>query len=203
MFLVGDAGPVLQQIILVGAVLTMAVGVFGALAFRTLRRSLAMFIVVGVGYALFGVAVGEPGAIAGSVFYMAQSMIVMAAAFLACGLIENHLTSDDLRDGGALQKTHPWLGVLFLVGLLSIAGLPPTSGFYGKFAIIRDALGAGFTATALVAIGVGALSILAVLRIWCNTFWGPDPTPLPRDAEPAPPPCGNRPRPRATPRWCC
>lgn len=178
---VGDVGPVLQQIVLIGAVLTMAVGVLGALAFRTLRRSLAMFIIVGVGYALYGVAIGEPGSIGGSVFYMAQSMLVMAAAFLACGLIETHLNGDDLRDGGALQKTHPWLGVLFLIGLLSIAGLPPTSGFYGKFAIIRDALGAGFTWTAIIAIGVGALSILAVLRIWCDTFWGPDPTPPPRD----------------------
>mgnify|MGYP003864384407 CR=1 FL=1 len=177
----GDAGPVLQQIVLIGAVLTMAVGVLGALAFRTLRRSLAMFIIVGVGYALYGVAIGEPGSIGGSVFYMAQSMLVMAAAFLACGLIESHLHGDDLRDGGALQKTHPWLGVLFLIGLLSIAGLPPTSGFYGKFAIIRDALGVGFTWTAIIAIGVGALSILAVLRIWCDTFWGPDPTPAPRD----------------------
>ena len=181
-FLIGDAAEVLQQIILVGAVLTMAVGVLGALAYRTLRRSLAMFIIIGVGYALFGVAVAQPGAIGGSVFYMAQSMIVMAAAFLACGLIETHLTSDDLRDGGGLQKTHPWLGVLFLIGLLSIAGLPPTSGFYGKFAIIRDALGAGFTWTALIAIVVGALSILAVLRIWCESFWGPPPTILPRDA---------------------
>ncbi len=196
-FFVGDGADILIPIITLVAALTMGVGVLGALAYRGLRRILAMFIIVGVGYALFGIATHTAGSLGGSAFYMAQSMIVMAAVFLACGMIESHAGTDELTSAsgatriGGLLKTHPWLGVLFLIGLLSVAGLPPTAGFYGKFAIIREGLGNGFTKTALIAIIVGGFSLLAVIRVWGTSFWGPPPEHPPTPTHTAHAPSGS------------
>ena len=186
-FFHGNGAEVLVPLLTLGAALTMGVGIFGVLAYGNLRRILAMFIVVGVGYALFGIALNTEHALAGSAFYMAQSMIVMAACFLACGIIESHAGTDRLARMGGLLKTNPWLGVLFFVALLSVAGLPPTAGFYGKFAIIQDGLSEGFTKTALIAILAGGLSLLAIARIWGTSFWGPDARPETPSAPAAPP----------------
>ncbi|MEM9418280.1 MAG: proton-conducting transporter membrane subunit [Planctomycetota bacterium] len=177
-FLAGDARAVIVPILAVGAALTMFVGVLGALAYTSMRRVLSMMLIVGVGYSLFGIVIMTEGSLQGSAFYMLQSMIVMAAVFLCCGLIERATGTDDVGRMGALlqQPKLIGLGVMVFIALLSIVGLPPTSGFHGKLIIIREGLTASFWLVGATALLVGGLSLLAALRVWGTTFWGPAPT---------------------------
>lgn len=184
-FMAGDSGAVLVPILAVGAAMTMLIGVLGALAYRGMRRVLSMMLIVGVGYSLFGIAVMSDGSLQGAVFYMAQSMLVMAGLLLGCGLIERVTGTDDTTRMGALIQRPGliWLGVMIFIGLLSVVGLPPTSGFYGKLIIVREGLNASFWRVGVIALIVGALTLLAALRLWTTTFYGPPPRP-----EAPPPP---------------
>lgn len=184
-FLAGNAGEVLIPIIAVGAAFTMLVGVLGALAYTSVRRVLSMMLIVGVGYSLFGIVVMSDGSLQGAAFYMAQSMIVMAGLFLCCGLVERATGTDDVGKMGALlqQPKLIGLGVMVFVGLLSVVGLPPTSGFYGKLIIVREGLNENFWLVGVTALLVGGLTLLAALRLWGTTFWGPPPAPP--EASPA------------------
>jgi multicomponent Na+:H+ antiporter subunit D len=172
-FLQPDSEAVLRPMLAWGAGLTMVVGVLGALAYRGLRRVFCMLIAIGVGYAMMGVATGTGGALAGTTFYMAQSMLVLAAAFICTGMIEQINGSSQLADGGAMLKKHVWLGVVFLTIILGLVGLPPTAGFPGKLIVIREALGFGQVGLGIVAVVAGAFTLLAMLRIWGSLFWGP------------------------------
>ncbi len=171
-FMAGEASSVLTPILLWGAALTMAVGVLGALAYAGLRRVLCLLIVVGVGYSILGVAVGSGPALGGAVFYMVQSMPVLCAAFLCCGIVEHKTGTDHLGRIGGLLRGNAWLGVAFFIIAMSLVGLPPTSGFYGKLAVIRESLGERFIAAGIVAMVVGGFTLLAVLRVWGHLFWG-------------------------------
>ena len=168
-------GQVLRELLVWGAGLTMLVGVLGALAYVGLRRVFSMLLIVGVGYSLLGIAVVTAGSLAGAAFYMTQSMLVMAGLFFCGGLVERLAGSDDTtRMGGLLQRPGTvGLGVMVIVLLLAAVGLPPTSGFYGKLAIIREALGSAAWFTGVIALLVGGLTLLAALRIWGHSFWGP------------------------------
>lgn len=178
-FLAGNAAEVLIPVIAVGAAFTMLVGVLGALAYTSVRRVLSMMLIVGVGYSLFGIVVMSDGSLQGAAFYMAQSMIVMAGLFLCCGLVERATGTDDVGKMGALlqQPKLIGLGVMVFIGLLSVVGLPPTSGFYGKLIIIREGLNEHFWLVGVTALLVGGLTLLAALRLWGTTFWGPPPAP--------------------------
>ncbi|MEM6756151.1 MAG: proton-conducting transporter membrane subunit [Planctomycetota bacterium] len=177
-FLAGDAAAVLTPILVVGAAMTMFVGVLGALAYTSIRRVLSLLIIVGVGYALLGISVGSGGSLGGAAFYMAQSMVVLAGLFLACGLIERKFGTDDTaRLGGLIARRDvrgvAMLGVVVFVGLMGVVGLPPTAGFYGKLVVLRESLSPPFRGAGLVGLGVGALTLLAALRLWTTTFYGP------------------------------
>ncbi|MEM6854130.1 MAG: proton-conducting transporter membrane subunit [Planctomycetota bacterium] len=176
-FLSGDAGDVLVPILGLGAALTMLVGVLGALAYTSVRRVLCMMLIVGVGYSLFGIVTMTAGSLQGAAFYMAQSMLVMAGLFLCCGLVERATGSDDVGRMGALlqQARLIGLGVMVFIGLMSVVGLPPTSGFYGKLLIVREGLSTNLWWVGVTALLVGGFSLLAALRLWGSTFWGPAP----------------------------
>ena len=192
-FFAGPGGDrVLIPILAVGAAMTMLVGVLGALAYTGLRRVLCLMLIVGVGYALLGIAVDEAGGLSGAAFYMAQSMIVMAALFLCCGMLERATGSDETGRMGALLQNPKLigLGVMVFVGLIGVVGLPPTSGFYGKLVIVREALTERFWLVGATALLVGGLTLLAALRVWGTTFWGPPPLPESTAADSASAPAG-------------
>ncbi|MEM1098268.1 MAG: proton-conducting transporter membrane subunit [Planctomycetota bacterium] len=177
-FMVGEAGEVAGPMLLFAAVGTMLLAGAMAVAYRKLRGGLCMMVVVGVGFSIAGVAVGGDVGLSGVAFYASQSMIAAALAFVLCGKLEAHTGGDDL-DGpnyGGLWREVPWLAVFGFVALLTLVGLPPLSGFYGKLWIIQAAFG-GDTASspnawvAFAALLTGAITLLAVLRWWSSAFW--------------------------------
>jgi multicomponent Na+:H+ antiporter subunit D len=158
--------------LLVLAGLTMVVGVLGALAQDDLRRMLSFHIVSHIGYMIFGLALFTLAGIAGAVFYVVHHIVVKTALFLVAGLVERRAGSDRLSRIGGLVRSAPMIAVLFALPALSIAGLPPFSGFVGKFALVGSGIEADEWAIVAVSLLVSLLTMYVMVRIWSGVFWG-------------------------------
>lgn len=160
-----------HSIILVMAALTMLSGVLGALVQNEVRRILSFLIISGVGFSMMGLGLFTEAGLSASVFYIIHSIIVTTALFLISGVIRRFGGSEELRKLGGLYATYPLLALLFLIPALSMAGIPPFSGFIGKLALLRAALQSEQYAVAAVALVVSVLTLLALTRIWSEAFW--------------------------------
>ncbi len=158
--------------LLVLAGLTMVVGVLGALAQDDLRRMLSFHIVSHIGYMIFGLALFTLSGIAGAVFYVVHHIVVKTALFLVAGLVERRAGSDRLSRIGGLVRSAPMIAVLFALPALSIAGLPPFSGFVGKFALVGSGIESDEWAIVAVSLIVSLLTMYVMVRIWSGVFWG-------------------------------
>ena len=178
-------GPVIGAV----AALTMVTGVLGAASHFDIRRILSFHIISQIGYMLVGLAVATPLALAGSILYIIHHIVVKANLFLVAGCIRLAGGSYHLKHIGGLHRSAPLLAFLFAIPALSLAGLPPLSGFWAKFVVIQSSLDAGHTALAAAALAVGVLTLYSMVKIWMEAFWK---TP-PDDASPAAdPPRGGR-----------
>ena len=177
---------VMATIIAVAAGFTMLLAVLGAVSQHHVRRILSVHVISQVGYMVFGIAVGVSvysagrdvpagvgaAAMAGCVFYMIQHMVVKCSLFLCCGMIEAHGGTDDLNKLGGLLKRDTTLAVLFFVAAMSLVGLPPLSGFFGKLTIIQAGWH-GYWWLSIIGLLTGALTLLSMLKIWSYAFWNP------------------------------
>ncbi|MFW5652915.1 MAG: proton-conducting transporter membrane subunit [Planctomycetota bacterium] len=167
-----EAGQLVMPIIAVSAAFTMFLGVLGAVSMHEVRRILAIHVISQVGYMVFGIAVMSAAAMAGCLFYMIQHMVVKCALFLCCGIMERYAGSDDLNKIGGVLKRDWLLGLLFFIAAMSLVGLPPLSGFFGKMVIIAEGWN-GFWVLSMFGLLTGALTLLSMLKIWGYGYWGP------------------------------
>ncbi|MFO7857530.1 MAG: Na+/H+ antiporter subunit D [Ectothiorhodospiraceae bacterium] len=164
-----------HEILLWAAGLTMITGVLGAAAQYEIRRILSFHIVSQIGYMIMGLALFSPLALVGGVFYIMHHIIVKANLFLVAGVIYFLRGSFELKQIGGLWRSHPWLGLLFLVPALSLAGMPPLSGFFGKYIIIRAGVEQQSWGIVAVALLVGLLTLYSMIKIWAEAFWKAQP----------------------------
>lgn len=162
-------------IILVTGLLTMVVGVLGAAAQNEVRRILSVHIVSQIGYMLAGLALLTPLALAGAILYLVHNIVVKALLFLLAGLMRAFGGSFELKDLGGLWRRHPGLAVLFLIAAFSLAGLPPSSGFWGKLALIRAGIEAEALALVVAAAVTSVLTLFSMTKIWSEAFWKEQP----------------------------
>jgi multicomponent K+:H+ antiporter subunit D len=155
------------------ALLTLALGVIGALAAVSLQGLLAYMVVVSVGTLLAGIAIGTEQALAAALFYLVHSTWVAGGLFLLADLIARQRGDKQglLVQGPALQNPHV-LGGLFFFGAIALAGLPPLSGFLGKLLLLRS-VEPGVQAVLLwsVVLGGGLLTLVALSRAGSTLFW--------------------------------
>ncbi|MCA9280761.1 MAG: hypothetical protein H6812_08745 [Phycisphaeraceae bacterium] len=176
------ASPQLQHdsivpvILSIGAGATMIIAILGALSTRQMRRALAMLLIAHVGYLIFGISVGinagAPNAYSGVLFYMTQEMILMAALFLATGLIESITTTDDTTQFSGLATRAPGIAALCFVIAASFIGFPPLSGFYGKAMLVREGFATGNAPLAIATLFTAAMTLFVMIRLWAGAFWG-------------------------------
>ena len=159
------------------AVATMVIGVLGAGFHWDMRRILAFHIISQIGYILLAIALGAGDGHAAATFYTIHHIIVKANLFLIAALMVRAGGQWDLRQSGGLWKSHPWLGLLFLVPALSLVGIPPLSGFWAKFLVVREAFAGGHAIWAAAALLVGFLTLYSMMKIWMEGFWKAAPTP--------------------------
>jgi multicomponent Na+:H+ antiporter subunit D len=173
-------------LLLVLAMVTLVVGVAGALGQPDLRRALSFLLVSHIGFMLLGVGLSGAAGTAAAVVYLVHHVIVQAALFLVVGLVERHRGTALVPRLGGVAATAPLVATLFLVPALSLGGIPPLSGFVGKLALLEAAVGAGGAAplvAAVVAVVTSLATLAVVARIWVTAFWGTPAEPVP-DREP-------------------
>lgn len=161
----------LQDIMLWGAVLTMVTGVLGAAAQYEFRRILSFHIVSQIGYMILGLALYTPLAIAGGVFAIMHNIIVKTNLFLISGITHRLQGTYQLKKMGGLYRERPWLAVAFFISAFSLAGIPPLSGFFAKFVLVRAGLEAGAYVATGIALAVGLMTLYSMVKIWNEVFW--------------------------------
>ncbi len=171
----------MRTVFLTLAALTMVIGVLGAVAQYDFRRLLAFHIISQIGYALLGLGLGSALALSGAVYFIFHVAIAKTALFLVSGLARQLHGTYDLKQLGGLYRSQPWLALLFLVPALSLAGLPPLSGFFAKLSLVRAGLEAGEYVSVVVALAVSLLTLFSMIKIWVEAFWKP----LPAGSAPA------------------
>ncbi|WP_338600029.1 Na+/H+ antiporter subunit D [Saccharopolyspora sp. SCSIO 74807] len=175
------------ELMLAIALITMLVGALGALAQNDLNRMLSFLLVSHIGYMLFGLGVYDIVGLTGVILYVVHHITVQATLFLVSGLITRHTGTVALSRMGGLARAAPPIAVLFALPALSLAGVPPFSGFVAKLALLQAGIGAGTWAAYVVtggAVLTSLLTLYAVARVWTRAFWGqvrapeadPDPT---------------------------
>ena len=184
----GDSAlALLGPILLVTGVASIVLGGLGAVVRDTFEETFAYssigqvgFIVVPVGVA--AMADAEPlrrFAIAAALVYALHHALAKGLLFLVTGAVRSATGTNRLADVGGLAGRSPLLGATFFVGSLSLVGIPPLTGFFGKFLVFEAAVRrtvAGGTAGAagvVLALLLGAvLTILYTSRTWTRCFWG-------------------------------
>ena len=164
-----------QQLFLWTAGFTMVTGVLGAVAQNEMRRLLSFHIVSQVGYLLMGLALFTPAGLAGVVFFLAHIVIAKTALFLVSGIAQRLKGTYRLDRLGDLYRDEPWLAVLFFIPAMSLAGIPPLSGFFAKLALIRAGLAAEQYVLVAVALAVSLLTLFSMVKIWDQAFLKPAP----------------------------
>lgn len=157
------------------AVATMLIGVLGAAYHWDIRRILAFHIVSQIGYLLLGIALATPASAAGTAFFLMHNILVKANLFLIAGLIFMQAGHYDLRRLGGLYPASTLLSLLFLVSAFSLVGVPPSSGFWGKYMLVREAFAQAEYVWGGVALAVGLLTLYSMSKIWVEAFWKPSP----------------------------
>lgn len=160
-----------HTIILWISIFTMVTGVLGAASHYDSRRILSFHIISQIGYMTLGLALFTPLALAGAVFYIMHHIIVKANLFLISGIMNRVGGSFDIRRQGSLANTYPFLAVLFLIPALSLAGIPPLSGFWSKFFVVKAGLDISENFAVFVALVVGLLTLYSMTKIWNEAFW--------------------------------
>ena len=151
--------------------LTMLVGVLGAVAQHEVRRILSFHIVSQIGYMIMGLGLFTATALAASVFYIVHHIIVKTNLFLVSGVMRLVGGSFELKELGGLYRTTPLLAVLFLIPAMSLAGIPPLSGFVAKLGLVQAGLEVEQYLLVAVALAVSALTLLSMTKIWAEAFW--------------------------------
>ena len=178
-------------LILVLSGLTMVTGVLGAVAQQEFRRVLSFHIISQIGYMTMGLGLAglaeSPAmaslALAGSIFYIAHHIIVKTNLFLVSSVARRLCGTFELKQQGGLYQAHPFLAVLFLVPAMSLAGLPPLSGFFAKLSLVQAGLGAGQYAIVATALLVSLLTLFSMTKIWAEAFWKALPEPSAREVN--------------------
>lgn len=169
------------------AALTMASGVLAAASQGHVRRILSFHIVSQIGYMVLGLALLTPAGLAGAIFYTFHHIVTKTNLFLVGGLIARAGGSEHLARLGGLEK-RVGLALLFAIPALSLAGVPPLSGFWAKLLVIRAGLEAEAYWLAAVALAVGLFTVFSMAKIAIEAFWKPGEgatavsVPLPRAA---------------------
>ena len=171
----------LNGVLAVVAGLTLIIGILGAVAQAELKRILSFTLVSHVGYMVFGIAIHTATGYGATVYYTVHHIIVQTTLFLAVGLIERRAGSTSILKLRGLMKAAPVLAVLYFIPAINLGGLPPFSGFIGKFALFDAAAEQG-SPLMWVLIGAGVvtslLTLYALMRAWNLAFWrGQEDTP--------------------------
>ncbi|WP_214872845.1 Na+/H+ antiporter subunit D [Exiguobacterium sp. s140] len=165
-------GEFLQTFLMVLAVLTIFIGMTGAIAYNDVKLIIIYNIMIAVGVILYGISVNTQTSLEGSLYYLIHDMIIKAVLFMLVGMMIGITKSGQLRDMGGLITRFPLFGWTFFVAALSLAGIPPLSGFFGKLLIVSGGMDEGELFGPLLVLLSSLFVLYSVMKIFLNGFWG-------------------------------
>ncbi|EMI11274.1 Na+/H+ antiporter subunit D [Anoxybacillus ayderensis] len=151
---------------------TIAIGAIGAVAYDDMRYIVIYNIIAAVGVMIFGVSMMTSESVEGTIFYLLQDMVMKTTLFLFVGIVFSITRSNDIRTFSGLMASYPLLGWAFFIAALSLAGIPPFSGFIGKLLIVKASFDAHLLFEAIVILLSSLLVLYSVMKIFMNGFWG-------------------------------
>lgn len=158
-----------QQMLLFMAVLSIFIGNITAIAQTNIKRMLAYSTISHIGFLLFGLMSASGNGFVFSLFYLASYVLMTLAAFgMILLLSRKGFEAEELTDFKGLNQRSSWYAFLMLIVMFSMAGVPPTLGFYAKFSVLQAALQAGFiwyVVFAVVMACIGAFYYLRVVKL--------------------------------------
>ena len=163
-----------NTLLLIVGLATLVIGILGALAQAELKRILSFTLVSHIGYMVFGLAIATPAGFGAVAYYIVHHIVVQTTLFLAVGLIERRAGSTSILRVKGLMRAAPVLAVLFFVPAINLGGLPPFSGFIGKYALFDAAAQVGTPLMMVLIVGgivTSLLTLYALMRAWNLSFW--------------------------------
>lgn len=175
----GAAADLLQPVLLPLALVTLLAAALGALAAARLRTLAAWLVVGSAGTLLTAVGLFSAGGLTAALYYAIHSTFAGAALFLIAELVRGSRGPlEDRLQGGATVAQPALLGALFFAAAVAVAGLPPLSGFLGKFMLLQGALeDARAPLVFAVVLAAGLLVLIALARAGSRLFWNTGPGP--------------------------
>ncbi|QLE96578.1 monovalent cation/H+ antiporter subunit D [Neptunomonas phycophila] len=169
----GELANLIQPWLWPAAILTISAGTLGALASQSLRQLVSNLVIVSVGTMLSAVAINTVQATTAGLYYLIHSTLVTGALFLLADAIaeQRGKASDRFVRARRMTSSLP-LGIAFAIGILSMTGLPPFSGFVGKVLVLQSSVGAAQMAWVWGAVLIASLmSVIAASRGGSTLFW--------------------------------
>lgn len=155
-----------QGMLVIMAVLSIIIGNVTAIAQTNLKRMLAYSTISHIGFLLFGIMSASLNGFASSMFYVSAYVLMTLAGFGMILLLSRQgFEAENLDDLKGLNQRSPWNAFLMLIVMFSMAGVPPTLGFYAKFTVLQAALEAGFVGLVVFAVLMAAVGAFYYLRV--------------------------------------
>lgn len=158
-----------QGMLIVLSLLSMVIGNVIAIAQTNIKRMLAYSTIANMGYMLMGFLAADLNGLSAALFYAVTYVLTSLASFgIILLLTREGFECDRLEDFKGLNQRSPWWAFMMLLAMFSLAGIPPTVGFYAKFTVIEAAVNAQFVWLAVVAVltsVVGAFYYLRVVKL--------------------------------------
>ena len=152
------------SLLVVMSIVTMVLGNFAAIYQTNIKRMLAYSSIAQAGYVLIGLIVLTPEGAGAAMFYLLMYVFTNIAAFGVVIAVSNVTHSDEMTDLYGLSRRSPNLALVMLFALLSLGGIPPTAGFFGKFFLFKAAVDVGLWWLAMI----GILNAFVALYYYLN-----------------------------------
>ncbi|MFA7240343.1 MAG: NADH-quinone oxidoreductase subunit NuoN [Sulfuricellaceae bacterium] len=155
-----------QGMLIILALLSMAIGNFTAIAQTNLKRMLAYSTISHMGFLLLGILAGNNHGYGAAMFYVLVYVLMSLGSFGMIMLLSRQgFEAENLDDFKGLNQRSPWHAFVMLLLMFSMAGVPPTVGFYAKLSVLQAALSAGFVWLAVAAVLLSVVGAFYYLRI--------------------------------------
>lgn len=155
-----------QALIIIVTILSLIVGAVVTLVQENLKRLLAYSGIGHIGFLLLGIIAANPGGYSAAMFYVIVYAITALAGFgMIVALARTNSEFDLIADFKGMNQRNPWLALMMLFVMFSMAGIPPFIGFYAKILVIEEVVQAGFTWLAVLAVVTAVISAFYYLRV--------------------------------------
>lgn len=164
--------PAVASFVSIASVVTAIVAAAAAAKENDIKRILAYSTMSQLAYIIFAFSLNTITAVAAGFIYIMAHSFAKAGLFLAAGVVEHTLGAKDIRRLGGLKKTMPYTDASFIVCALSVVGIPPTVGFFAKYAVISAALDSHRFYSAVFLLAAAVMTMYYIFRLYRQVFTG-------------------------------